>query len=230
MHNCPQTQAQLHDLVCNELTPDVREHVLAELADCAACQAEYLALATTLRACDQAKTCAQPAEDFWPGYSARLDARLQTLDRESAAAPGPIATTRRSALSSLWRARTATVRVPVPVALAAGLLLVVLSALALRSAPSHALPLAPAQVAATAPVRVVEVPVVQEKIVTRTVYVTRNEKVLNQRKAQATRTTLARRDVSNEIEQQAPPAALAGFQPAGEVKLRVIKGSFTHER
>jgi anti-sigma factor RsiW len=230
MHNCRQTHAQLNDLVFNELTPDVREHVLTELADCAACQAEYLALATLLRACDQAKTCAQPAEDFWPGYSARLDARLQTLDREPATAPVPVVTPNRSALSSLWRALNATLRVPVPVALAAGLLLVVLSALVLRSALARALPPASSQVATPAPVRVVEVPVVQEKIVTRTVYVVRKENSLTQRKAQATRATLARRGADGEIKQQATPDALAGFQPAGEVKLRVIKGSFTHER
>ncbi|MFL6207426.1 MAG: anti-sigma factor family protein [Pyrinomonadaceae bacterium] len=224
MHNCRQTQAQLDDLVFNELTPDVREHVLAELADCAVCQAEYLALATLLRACDQAKTYAQPAEDFWPGYSARLDARVQALDRAPAAAPVSVVTPRRSALSSLRRGLTATLRVPVPVALAAGLLLVVLSARVLRNAP------APPQVAAAAPVRVVEVPVVQEKIVTRTVYVIRNENRLTQRKVQATRTTLAARRADDKTKQQATPDALVGFQPAGEVKLRVIKGSFTHER
>jgi hypothetical protein len=74
------------------------------------------------------------------------------------------------------------------------------------------------------------VPVVREKIVTRTVYVTRNENGPARHKAQATRAALARHDAGGAPVPQATPNALAGFQPAGEVKLRVIKGSFTHER
>lgn len=231
MHDCRQTQAQLTDLACDELAPDARERVLAEVADCAACQVEYLALAALLRTCAQAKTFAQPPEDFWPGYSARLDARLRALEREPRPAPAVNAPP-APWLSALRRTFTARLHVPVPVAVAAALALVVTSALALRGASARALPPAPEAASSAPVVRVVEVPVVQEKIVTRTVYVTRRDggqARQGMKTTQSNNAQLARRSKQAQSE-QTPGSALAGFQPAGEVKLRVIKGSFTHEQ
>ena len=237
MHDCRQTQAQLNDLAFNELAPAARERVLAEVADCAACQTEYLALATLLRACAQVELAAEPPADYWPGYHARLAARVHALEDEPRAAhvaPAAVHTGARHAgiFAALRRTLTTTLHVPVPVACAVALALVGLSMLALRTAPGGQLPAAPQAAQSPAPVRVIEVPVVQEKIVTRTVYVARRERVRARGAAQTLQTDgaqLARRGKDAAAE-PAAQSALAGFQPAGEVKLRVIKGSFTHER
>ncbi len=234
MHDCRRTQAQLTDLVCDELPQAERVRVRAETAACGACHAEYRALAETLRACVRAETMVQPPEDFWPGYHARLSQHLQ-------AHPVAPQTTTRTFVAgqrptSLWwwrRALTASWRVPAPVAAVVALLLVVLSALALRPAPANIVLAAPPQVESAAPERIVTVPVVQEKLVTRTIYVTRRDQAQSRRTPQVSRASgaqLAGTAQEQTVERSAAPLMLTGFQPAGEVKLRVIKGNFTHEQ
>jgi len=86
-------------------------------------------------------------------------------------------------------------------------------------------------------IKFIEVPVAQEKIITRTIYVPRrnhsNGGEATTRRALA-RENLAgvRRQNANALEASAPPprANLSGFKPAGEVNLRIIKGSDTREQ
>ncbi len=234
MHDCRRTQTQLTDLVFDELPTAEAARLRAEIEACAACRAEYRALAGTLRAVTRAETAVQPPQDFWPGYHARLSQRLQSLADEPPAAPRPAAVSSHPTTPAWWRRMfTASLRVPAPVAAAVAVALVITSALALRPAPTNIVLAAPPQVESSAPVRVVEVPVVQEKIVTRTIYVARSDK------AQARRAPHTGRAASEQLADGmqgrmvmpvAPPLTLAGFQPAGEVKLRVIKGNFTHEQ
>ena len=80
--------------------------------------------------------------------------------------------------------------------------------------------------------RVVEVPVpvVQEKIVTRTVYVTQKGRGVRTSAAQYVDAQVAARAQQQAARDNASPRLLlTGFRPAGEVQLRVIKGSLTHE-
>jgi hypothetical protein len=185
---------------------------------------------------------------------AELTALLRTWDappRDAGARARLLADFRASVgRPPLWRrALTAQVRVPLPVAACAGLLLLgslyVLGARATPRAGSS-----PSQAAAPPPaVRVVEVPVVQERVVTRTVYVEKKER--GGPRVVSTRTDAreesARRDDKNEgdekIQQSVPPApsaeAQAGyftrvnmndFQPAGEVKFRIVSRGGTDEK
>src|SRR5947209_14619666 len=88
---------------------------------------------------------------------------------------------------SLRRAFTTTLRVPAPVAAGALLALVVLSALVfLRPAPTNIVLAAPPQVESLAPARIVEVPVAQERIVTRIVYVAQRNAGWTKRAPQTT--------------------------------------------
>lgn len=234
MHDCRRTQAQLTDLVFDELPPVEATRLRAEIETCAACHAEYRALTVTLRAVTRAETAVQPTEDFWPGYHARLSQRLQSLANAPQTISRPTTASARLTSAAWWRRMfTASLRVPAPVAAAVAVALVITSALASRPASTNIVLDAPPQVESSAPVRVVEVPVVQEKIVTRTIYVARSDK------AQARRATHTGRAAAEQLADGtqgrvftpvAPPLTLTGFQPAGEVKLRVIKGSFTHEQ
>ncbi len=228
MHDCRRTQAQLTDLVFDELPPAEATRLRAEIEACAACRAEYRALAGTLRAVTRAETAVQPPQDFWPGYHARLSQRLQ-----QARADEPHVAPRLTSLS-WWRCMfTASLRVPAPVAAAVMLAVVILFALALRPAPVSIVLAAPPQVEAPAPVRIVEVPVAQEKIVTRTIYVARRDKRQTRPVPHAGRVVgeqLADGAPRSADEYVASPLTLTGFQPAADVKLRVIKGSFTHEQ
>jgi hypothetical protein len=75
--------------------------------------------------------------------------------------------------------------------------------------------------------RIVEVPFVREKIVTRTVYVTRRA---GTRAARAERGELARSagHASGSGVKASSSDTLVGFRPAEDVKVRVIKGNYSH--
>jgi hypothetical protein len=151
----------------------------------------------------------------------------------------------------LWRrALTAQVRVPLPVAACLGLaLLGSLYALVTRATAVRVEPAAVQSNAQPTAVRIVEVPVVQERVVTRMVYVEKSKRgaarVVSTRAPE--REELARRDDKNEggaeASQSDEPAqsreAQAGyftrvdmndFQPAGEVKLRIVSRGGTDEK
>jgi hypothetical protein len=150
----------------------------------------------------------------------------------------------------LWRrALTAQVRVPLPVAACLGLVLLGSLYVLGARATARAEPTAVQTNVHPMTVRVVEVPVVQERVVTRTIYVEKKERgatrVVSARTAE--REELARRDDKNEggaetLQGQEPAQgqdAHAGyytrvdmndFQPAGEVKLRIVSRGGTDEK
>ena len=206
-----------------------------------------------LRRAARADAGANGAEDF--SADAELTALLRTWEAPSqdAGARARLLADFRTSVrpASLWRrALAAQVRVPLPAAACAALVLLgSLYALGARAtAPSAEPPAAQAE-AAPAAVRVVEVPVVQERVVTRIVYVEKKERgaprVVSTRAA--AREELARGDGKNERDAEAPqspepaqnPEAHAGyytrvdmndFQPAGEVKLRIVSRGGTDEK
>lgn len=247
MHDCQATRARLIDLICGEAGDTWRAR--AEVGSCAACAAEHRALNEVLRAFDRAADEARPTEEFWPRYHARLARRITAAEAEAALAPteAALASTERAharaAAPAAWlrRALSAKWRVPAPVAVAALALIACLTPLALRRPPVAAAPLRqegghapPANESATPAnerpaVRTIEVPVIYEKIVTRTIYVARPARK---------RTGAARVD-DLRLAADSPPTrnetapgrdTLTGFRPAGDVRLRVIKGSFENER
>jgi hypothetical protein len=121
-----------------------------------------------------------------------------------------------------WRRWLAgSIRLPVPVATILGLLLCATSYLALRKAIAHSAVAVPV----SAPVKVVEVPVpvVQEKLVTRVVYVkARPQKA----KESSAPDTLLPIDENKAL----PQADLTGFRPVSEIKIIVMKGTENDEK
>ena len=238
MHDCPATKARLVDLIFGEAAD--AEPLRAEVRSCAACAAEHRALSETLRAFDRAADGARPAEEFWPQYHARLARRIDAAGPAFSPASGDPAlgdhsrARPSSPLAWLRRALAARWSVPAPVALAALLLIACLSAFALRSPSAAVAPPRESDAAPAAhepqPVRTIEVPVVHERIVTRTVYVTRPAR----KRAGATASNDARLIAGSSPATSSALApgrdTLTGFQPADDVKLRVIKGSFANEK
>ncbi|HEX8186838.1 MAG TPA: hypothetical protein VF586_00710 [Pyrinomonadaceae bacterium] len=195
---------------------------------------------------------ADGGKDF--SADAELTALLRTWEvpgRDAGARSRLLADFRASVgRAPLWRrALAAQVRVPLPVAACAALaLLCSLYAFGAR-APVGVGPTAAQTETAPAAVRVVEVPVVRERVVTRTVYVERKsrggERVNSPRRPE--REELARRDDQNgggaaspqSAEPARSPEAHAGyftrvdmndFQPAGEVKFRIVSRGGTDEK
>jgi len=142
----------------------------------------------------------------------------------------------RVAPAPLWkRLLTSTVRVPLPVAACAALA-VALAAYALASRPAQAPPATAEAKAETPPaVRVVEVPV--ERVVERVVYVKEKERTAAPRVSKA-RGALARHDSrdggrrarsSSSEASYVTPLDMDEFQPAEELKMRVIRRGKTDE-
>jgi hypothetical protein len=241
MHDCRVTRERLIDLVYNEAGD--ADALRAEAEACPGCRAELRALTETTRAYERATAAIDPPEHFWAGYHSRLAARLHIND-PARVVSSP--TARLSSLTSRLRdALTTTWRVPVPFAFAVALLFLCLSVLALRQTPEPFAIEPPAQSLPSAQIRTIEVPVVRERVVTRTVYVERrsratqpsrfdvarsNDDYASERRDAATarRGDMTARRGDAQVEPRAD--TLVGFRPAGDVKLRVVKGSYEHEK
>jgi hypothetical protein len=243
MHDCRQTQDNLIDLIFDEPDSATHARLRSEVETCAMCDAQYRSLTRTLDACDAAAAAMMPRENYWPQYHAALTRRLHVAARGDVTTA--TATTAAVGRISFWkRWLTTSIRVPAPIAACAMLALVAVSVLALallaRPAPEPVLLAAPNSLQGeTAPqIKFIEVPVVEEKIITQTIYVPQrnnNSGSSGQSRRAAWRENLAgvgRRNAPAP-EATAPPsprANLSGFKPAGEVNLRIIKGSDAREQ
>jgi len=222
MHNCTETKERFTELV---LDGRITEISAAELDTCAECRAELDALNMTLRMTSRLSETAAPAESYWSGYHARLRDKLATAPTPSHAEKqrrkeklGPLFETMRLCVRTQ-------VRVPLPLALAMIIACLALGVFAFRRTE---------QPAAQPPLLVhvpVQVPMVQEKVVTRVVYRDRRSSSRNSRRAindnAQTESTFAKSRTSSTGE---IPASLNGFKPTDEVKLTVIKGGSPYER
>lgn len=158
-----------------------------------------------------------------PASPRSLDLRVMAAYRKQHSAP-------------FWRrALDSSIRVPVPIAAAVILLFFASGFLALRAAQAPT----PQEVSyqATPEVKVIEVPVVQERVVTRTVYVEKKR----DRKAQPSKQ--ARSRYIAEIRNNDEPAArdegesgrfftranLSGFQPVEQMRIEIIRRTRTNE-
>jgi hypothetical protein len=231
MHNCRKVERELVDLVFDDIDMDGKRRLLTEIEGCANCSDEYHSLSDTLFVFERTAEAALPPESYWPPYNATLRARLH--------APVPANNGQTPARPLFWRRwLAAKFQVPVPVAVALVVGLVISSALAFRRVPARQTTLAPSPPAAES-VRLLEVPFVQEKIVTRNVYVEKKRSgergllrpllpaVASAR--EMLKTTIA----GNEGGEDAgffTRANLKGFQPADDMKIRVLKRNNTNDK
>lgn len=228
MHDCRTTEARLVDLIFDELGADERRGLLAELDACADCLDQYRSMAGTLSAFDEAGEAALPDESYWPIYHAALGRRLS-----------PVMTGAAPRRASFWqRALHARLTVPAPAAAAVALALLVSLVLALRprNLPSPS-PAPHTQTAAAAePPPTLPVPVVSERVVTRVVYVEkRREKREGRRSVPEAAAVQSEGALASGREKESVQgglftrANLTDFQPAHELKIRVIKRSNSDE-
>lgn len=227
MHNCKTTRKRLIEEALDE-TLSSQGALLAELEHCSTCREEFASLRSVLRVADQALQSAAPAEGFWSGYHARLQ---QSLKSDWAAAV-PLRTRQPRTETGLqnWLRKLVMASVPVPVPLAA--VLVVLVGVSLlfamnsrRSSAAASLPGSPSVVT-----KIVEVPVIQERTITRVVYRERSFGASRSKASQPERANSNAVAARKNGPTEGTPISLAGFKPANEVKLTIIKGSYKDEK
>lgn len=227
MHDCRKMKEDLIDLVFNEVEAERELRILEEMEACRDCRAEYRSMNEALQNFDCAAPALVPTGEFWDAYHASLEKRVDAAGaHEKKVVP-------------FWRRTFQTsFSIPVPVAIAASLLFAVTSVMAIRSFMIEP-KLQPKASTPAAQVRFVEVPVekrvVEEKIVTRTVYVTRraagagagrsNQPPPSPQDLQGMTAQKSKDDTGNAVR-----PTLNGFQPPQDVRLTVIKGSFKDEK
>lgn len=229
MHNCRKVEHKLVDLIFDEIDAEDKRRLLTEIRACAHCSGQYHSLSDTLFVVARTTEAALPSENYWSHYNEALRTRLL--------APVPETSEARTSPVPFWK-RLLAAKLPIPVPVAATLVvgLIVSSALAFRRAPIEQ-PNAPSP-ATVESVKIVEVPVVQEKIVTRTVYVER--KRVAECASRAPLPAVARANelnnaaiAHNNSEEETgffTRANLKGFQPADDMKIRVIKRNNTNDK
>ena len=215
MHDCRETREQITELLLDGADCRSDEALSAELRACAECRNEFDALKATLRMTARSREVSAPTEDYWLGYHARLRRGI-----EDCAKGAPAKAQRSKARFSFAALRLGvrtTVAVPVPLIAAAIIAFVVLSLVAIRANRKPQNP-----VVVHVPV---EVPVTEQKIVTRVVYRERP------RLARTSKRIVNPARVDDTFaKSQKPPDVLAGFKPTEEVKLTVIKGGSANEK
>ena len=209
MHNCKATRNEVLELLSRGADCALPEELSREVRRCEVCEREFHSLSNTLRLTTRALGAAMPADGYWPAYHARLEEKLLTTRVVDEASSD--SATRFQSLAAVKQFFFSSVRVRTPVAASLLLLFAVsLAGLAWHSRSSERTAISPPPAVVHVPV---QVPVVQEKIVTRVVYVPRKT-------GSRSRQTLNRRAPAND----ANAFSLLGFKPANDVKLTVIKG------
>jgi len=220
MHNCKATTNELIEMAVSDAAPGPSPALLAEVRACAACREEFAALQNVRRATAVVRQSAQPAEHFWPGYHQRLRQRL-----EGNAPTFRQAFNDRANGAAWWRELlTASIRVPVPVALASVFLILFSIFFMLHS--RLAAGATPVDTPPAVITRTVEVPVIQERVLTRVVYKSVSRPPRDSMAAR--RESAPAPDNRNEV--PAVAQGLEGFKPANEPRLTIIKGSYRDEK
>jgi hypothetical protein len=210
MHNCKATTDRITELLLNRPNARPDDLLSKELLRCAECRNEFDALKETLRITTRVIEKSEPSKSYWNGYYTRLKQQLDNAtihDFES----------RERTLFA--RFLGSSIRIPVPVGLALMFFFPVALLFATRGSQK--------EVVVTQKVSVpvpYEVPVVQEKIVTRVLY--RNR--ITRRTERPTVDSAVAKSVKTQNEARTP--ALIGFKPLDEVKLTVIKGGSPNEK
>ncbi len=224
MHNCKSARRSFVELALNELEQAEAKRLLAELNACAGCRTEYGALTSTLHVSTRALRSSLPSEQFWNGYNSRLQERLL-----SASSVRNEPTPKHSA-ASVWTAvkkfAVSSVQVPVPVALGLILLagILFIGSRSRRETASQA-----NSPTASVITKTVEVPVVQEKVVTRVVYLERPARQ-SRRAGTLENNALIPGALARAEAESAPVLSLVDFKPTEQVKLTVIKGAYKDQK
>jgi len=207
MHNCKATINRVTELLLERPNARPDDLLTKELLRCAECRSEFDSLREMLRITSLLIEQTEPSESYWNGYHARLK---QQLDNTI------IPDFEIREVSWIPRFFRSSVRIPAPVGLALLVLFAVGILLATRVSQRQTV------VTQTISVPVpFEVPVVQEKIVTRVVYRDRITKRIERSSANS---------VVAKTQNEGRPATLIGFKPLDEVKLTVIKGGSPNEK
>ncbi|HSE30467.1 MAG TPA: hypothetical protein VLA93_02705 [Pyrinomonadaceae bacterium] len=210
MHNCKATRDLITELLSDGTSAPTQE-LLIELRCCRECRQEFETLKDTLRLTASVIEIAAPTEEYWSEYH-------RTLKEKLLASRGPVV----SMPQASWFVRMfrTSIHVPVPIAVAIFLMFGVALFFATRAAT-------PTQPETPSLVRVpVEVPVIQDRIVTRIVYRDRYRPPVSRKQSAANDQSALARSQKHEI----TPASLVGFKPLEEIKLTVIKGGTGNEK
>lgn len=238
MHNCREIRERFTDLLLDGVDCRSDEAISLDLSRCAECRTEFESLSATLRMANRAGEMAIPSEAYWSGYHSKLRHRLVDTQNESTASRakaqrrkeklGPLfePLRPRAGTSLLTRFLKTSVPVPLPLAIALIVTAALLLPFAIRAARKNVQP-----ANTTSIVRVpVEVPIVQEKIVTRVVYRNQRSVVRTTKFTADTSRTESTFASSQKPQTGLMPASLNGFKPTDEVKLTVIKGGIPNEK
>ncbi len=211
MHNCQHSQDELNEIALHGWIP-----APDELNNCPRCREELASMRDAMQITESALQLVKPREDFWPGYHVRLRQHLET-NSGSPIKSSPYA----RAATATWLRRLFTTSVPVPVPLAIAVFAAVVFAFGFIIQARTSSPTVPPSTAPSIVTKTVEVPVVQERVVTRVVY--RDRRNASPQLAQQLR---------NRQREETPQVAegLAGFTPAHEAKLTIIKTSYQDEK
>lgn len=231
MHNCKETREQLTELL---LDGDGRAESV--LDQCEECRAEFETLAATLRMTTRLRETVVPSEGYWINYHAQLRQRLsfhakaqrpehaKAQREELKPGLGFIFASLRSPLRLCVKTFLMPLPVPLGVAvLAVGLALALFAIRVARQPATH--PQAPVVVQVP-----VEVPVVQEKVVTQVVYRDRKTTSRSSKRVVSGPTAESTVARSQKPRPEDIPGTLSGFKPTDEVKLTVIKGGSPNEK
>lgn len=205
MHNCREVKEQITELLLDGADCRSDEVLAAELRRCAECRNEFDALNATLRMTKRSREFAAPTEEYWTNYHAKLRQNLVNVSALGAS----------HTPSVFERFIRFSIPVPAPVALALIIACAIAVPIAVRAARQQTTQ-APSIVHVP-----VEVPVIQEKVVTRVVY--RERRPLARTSKRTTNAPLVE-DTFAKSRRAETPTGLAGFKPTEEVKLTVIKG------
>jgi hypothetical protein len=223
MHDCRKTKDDLIDLVFNELEGAEEMGLLEEIEACRFCRAEYQSMQETLNGFNQAALALIPSGEFWTEHHARLEEQMEKFS----------GATQKSSSPFWQRAFRTSFTIPAPIGIAAALLLAATSVLAIRSFIFRPEVKATTTEASAVKVQYVEVPVekrvVEERVLTRTVYVNKRSRT-NGPNAPALQDLPGMTAQNKDERTNAPRTTLNGFQPPSDVKLTVIKGSFNDEK
>lgn len=217
MHKCNETRSVLVDIAFDEAASGQRSSVAEEFSQCDRCSSEYESMLRLLRTVDQRRRARIPDEAFWTGYNQRLRRRLQgaTFDTTPSLAGW------QSARQLAGKLITTSVRVPVYVAIAVVALIGVSVIVAIHARAASERGAAPVTVVT----KFVEVPIVQDRIVTRVVY---REYLARSVKRAARREDRKRLNLISD--ESAVAQGLVGFKPAQDVNLTIIKGSYREQK
>jgi len=210
MHSCKETKEQITELLLDGVDCRPEEELTAEMRACGECRNEFEALSATLRITARSLKLSAPADDYWIAYHAKLRHKLVNINTLS-----------ESHEPSLFaRFFRFSIPVPAPVALALIVACAILIPLGIRAARKET----------TQPASIVrvEVPVVQEKIVTQVVYRNRWLPARTAKRSDKAASSGDSTFAKTRGKEVATP--FVGFKPAEDIKLTVIKGGSPYEK